>query len=213
VNAKIPIVIIALFLVASLCANAFQHISDGAQKSALSELGNQLGASQWQTNALETEKNSLQNQIANLTAQVLSLQNQNVNISNQCSNISSENINLRTECANLQRENAGLQNQLYEKGPRLITKLGATDVRIIEGSTGRSNQTRLFIEGVVWNIGAQVAKDCRLHVLLFQNEEVVNNTYIQLGTINALDCVNVRNDIYYYIGSRLTDWKITPEYS
>jgi len=85
----------------------------------------------------------------------------------QCSNITNEIGILQTENDLLKRENTDLQNQLNEKGPRLITKLGTTDVKI-DHTAYHSNQTCLFIEGEVWNIGAQVADDCRLHVILYQ---------------------------------------------
>jgi regulator of replication initiation timing len=212
VNTKIPIAILSIFLMTSLCANALQHLSNDTQRNEFANIANKLDASQWQVRDLETEKASLQIQIANLTTQVSSLQNQTSDISSKCSNITSEIVNLQTENDNLKRENTDLQNQLYEKGPRLITKLGTTDVKI-DHTAYHSNQTRLFIEGEVWNIGDQVANDCRLHVILYQGSNVANDTYIQLGTINAIDCVNVRTDIYYYTGQRLTNWKITPEYN
>ena len=211
-------VILVAVTVASLCANALQHASNDAQRNEFSVVVNSLDASQSQIKDLETEKDSLQIQIANLTEQISSLQNQNLELSSQCSNITNEidtlqteNDNLKNENKNFRSENTDLQNQLYNKGPRLITKLGTTDVKI-DHTAYHSNQTRLFIEGEVWNIGTQAADDCRLHVILYIGSEVVNDTYIQLGTINALDCVNVRTDIYYYTGERLTDWKIIPEY-
>jgi hypothetical protein len=212
VNSKIPVMILAVFLVTSLCANALQYVSNDAQRNEFADVANSLNASRSQVRDLETEKANLQIQIANLTEQVSSLQNQTLNIASQCSNITNGIGILQTENYNLKRENIDLQNQLYEKGPRLITKLGTTDVKI-DHTAYHSNQTRLFIEGEVWNIGAQEAKDCNLHVILYQGSNVANDTYIQLGTINALDCVNVRTDIYYNTGEQLTNWEITPEYS
>jgi hypothetical protein len=212
VNAKIPIVILAVFLLTSLCANALQYESNNALRNEFADVTNSLDLSHSQVRNLETEKASLQTQIANLTEQVSSLQNQTLDQASRFSNITNEIGTLQTENDNLKRENTDLQNLLYEKGPRLITKLGTTDV-IIDHTAYHSNQTRLFIEGEVWNIGAKVANDCRLHVVLYEGSNAVNDTYIQLGTINAIDCANVRTDIYYYIGERLTNWEITPEYS
>jgi regulator of replication initiation timing len=212
VDSKTLIIVIAVFLVTSLSVNVIQYAGNDAQRNRIADISNQLEASRWHVSDLETAKARLQSQIANLTTQVTNLQNHTANISSQCSNITSEIVNLQTENDNLKRENTELQNQLYEKGPRLITKLGTTDVKI-DHTAHHSNQTRLFIEGVVWNIGVQVANDCRLHIILYQGNNVANDTYIELGTINALDCANVRTDIYYYTGERLTNWKITPEYS
>ena len=210
-NTKLPILIVAFFLVASLCANALQYVGNNAQRNDLANATNKIDSSQWQIDDLEIEKASLQIQIANLTGQASNLHNQIDSTTSKCSNLKNEIVVLQTENGNLIRDNTDLQNQLYEKGPRLITKLGTTDVKI-DHTAYHSNQTRLFVEGEVWNIGAQLANNCRLHVILYQDNNVANDTYIQLGTINALDCVNVRTDIYYYIGDYLTNWKIIPEY-
>jgi regulator of replication initiation timing len=211
VNSKIALSLLALILVASLCANALL-IAGTSPQSRVDDLANQVSAAQFHADALETEKRNLQNQISNLTAQVTGLQSQISGLTHSSENFTAENTALQQENAALQLANADLQNQLYREGPRLITKLGATDVQI-DHTAYHSNQTRLFIEGVVWNIGAKPAQDSRLHVVLYEGEAIVNDTYIDLGTINALDCVNVHTDVYYYTGDRLTDWKITPEHS
>ncbi len=212
VNSKIPMVILAVFLVTSLGTNALQYVSNNAQQNDFAGVANSLDEAQSQVRNLEAEKASLHIQIANLAEQVSSLQNQTLDIASQRGNLTNEICSLQTENDNLKRENTDLQNQLYEKGPRLITKLGTTDV-IIDHTAYHSNQTRLFIEGEVWNIGAQAANNCSLHVILYQGSNVTNDTYIQLGTINALDCASVRTDIYYYTGERLTNWEIMPVYS
>jgi regulator of replication initiation timing len=209
-NQKLAFTLLALAIVASLCINAYQFAGSNPQGTI--DLQNQLSAAQLQAGAVKAEKANLQNQIANLTQQITGLQRQIATSNHGNSNLIDENAELQEENANLQQANADLENQLYEQGPRLITKLGATDVKI-DNTANHSNQTRLFIEGVVWNIGAKPAENSRLHVILYQGDEVVNNTYIELGTIRGLDCVSVRSDIYYYSGDRLTDWKITAEHT
>jgi hypothetical protein len=211
VKSKITLTLIAIVLVASLCANAIQ-ITGSIPQSRIDDLTNQVSAAQFHTDALETEKRNLQNQITNLTSQVVGLQSQLAGLSQDSENLTAENAALQQENAALQLTNADLQNQLYQGGPRLITRLGTSDVRIDPNNPG-SGQTRLFIEGEVWNIGAKPAVNSRLHVVLYQGEDAVNNTYIDLGTINGLNCVNVRSNIYYYTGNRLTNWTITPEHT
>jgi regulator of replication initiation timing len=208
-NQKLVFTIFALAIVASLCIKAFQFA--GSNPQATIDLQKQLSAAQLQAGAVEAEKANLQNQIANLTQQVTGLQNQIATLNRGSSNLTDENARLQAENANMQQTNSELNSQLNGQGPRLITKLGATDVKI-DKSENHSNQTRLFIEGVVWNIGAKPAEKSRLHVILYQGDDVINNTYIDLGTIKGLDCVNVRKDIYYYTGGRLTNWTIIPEH-
>ena len=206
---------LAWALIAILVAGIFSisvYLYTGNLQTRIKDSENQLAASQFHVQNLETEKVKLQNQTVELTETISRMQNQITELNMEISRLQEYNASRDGEVSDLQRVIADLENQLYEKGPRLITKLGATDVTINPGSSGRSNQTRLFIEGVVWNIGAQTANNCRLHVILFQDDIAVNNTYINLGTIKALDCTNVRTDIYY-TGPRLTDWKILPEFS
>ncbi len=210
-NKKLILTIAVIALTASLIATIYLY-TDNSVKNQVTDLQNQLGGSQLHVQSLEAEKNQLQNQINSLNAQLDSLQNQTDIMQGNTSTLQNEVLRLLNEKADLERSNADLQNQLNGQGPRLITRLGATDVQIAH-TAYHSNQTRLFIEGVVWNIGAKSASNCRLHVILYQGNEVVNNSYVELGNISALDCVNVRTDIHYYTGDRLTSWKIIPEYT
>jgi hypothetical protein len=192
-------------------ANALQYAGSQTQEREVEDAATQLEKSLLYTETLEGERASLQTQIVNLTHQLLDLQNQHLELDSNYSKITFELSDLQREAENLRCNNADLQSQLYEQGPRLITKLGTTDVRI-DHTAYHSNQTRLFIEGEVWNIGGKPAINSRLHVILYQDSYATNDTYIQLGTINGLDCAYVRTDIYYYTGARLTSWKIVPEY-
>ena len=75
-----------------------------------------------------------------------------------------------------------------------------------------SGVIRFYISGEVWNLGTGAARDCRLHVTLYQGETVANDTYVELGTINAGTYVDVATNIYYS-GEALTNWTIIPEYT
>jgi hypothetical protein len=71
---------------------------------------------------------------------------------------------------------------------------------------------RLYISGEVWNVGTDIARNCKLHVTLYRGGTVVKDTYIELGTINPATFREVATNIYY-TGVALTNWTIIPEYS
>lgn len=109
----------------------------------------------------------------------------------------------------LENEVAELQNQLnllIQEGPRLVTRLGARDMRF----TDTGQEIRLYISGEIWNVGTTVARNCRLHVTLYQGATVVNDTYVELGTIDVGFYVDVASNIYY-TGDALTNWTLTPQ--
>lgn len=118
---------------------------------------------------------------------------------------------LQRENSNLQSENAILQSQLNQtKAPKLVTRLGATDVRT--NVTGHPiPDFRLYIEGEVWNVGTAVAQKCRLWVTLYQGDVVAKYDYIDLGTIACGSWKDVATNVQYQ-GVELTNWTITPEF-
>jgi len=116
---------------------------------------------------------------------------------------------LRTLTSTLQNETAELEdqlNQLSQEGPRLVTRLGASDMRF--NYTGQ--ETRLYISGEIWNVGTSAARNCRLHVTLYQGGTIANDTYVELGTIDIGSYVDVASNVYY-TGNALTNWTLTPE--
>ncbi len=98
-------------------------------------------------------------------------------------------------------------NQLSLTGPKLVTRLGASDLRF----NYSGQKTRLYISGEVWNVGTSAAHNCKLHVVTYQGIVVANDTNIVLGTIDAGAYVNVASDVYY-LGNALTNWILTPEF-
>jgi len=116
---------------------------------------------------------------------------------------------LRTLTSTLENETAELEDQLNalsREGPRLITRLGASDMRF--NYTGQ--ETRLYISGEIWNVGTSAARNSRLHVTLNQGGTVANDTYVELGTIDVGSYVDVASNVYY-TGNALTNWTLTPE--
>ncbi len=69
---------------------------------------------------------------------------------------------------------------------------------------------RLYIAGSVYNTGGSIAYNCKLHVIAYRENEIVIDTFIILGTIDAGSSVTVSQNISY-LGGSLTDWKIIPE--
>ena len=116
---------------------------------------------------------------------------------------------LHTLASTLENETAELEDQLDElgqEGPRLVTRLGASDMRF--SYTGQ--ETRLYISGEMWNVGTSAAHNCRLHVTLYQGVTVAKDTYIELGIIDVGSYVDVASNVYY-TGNALTNWTLTPE--
>lgn len=118
---------------------------------------------------------------------------------------------LSTLTSTLVNETAELKdqiNQLSQDGPRLVTRLGARDIRF--NYTGQD--TRLYVSGEIWNVGTSTARNCKLHVTIYQGLTVANDTYIELGGIDAGTYVFAASNVYY-TGDALTNWAITPECS
>jgi regulator of replication initiation timing len=207
---KLALIVVSVILVGSLAANAYFYAlqqdglaGDNGLKKQAANLQSQLAILSNQTDSLQSEKTNLETQVTNLENQTAYLQNQT--------------DSLQSENSKLQDENAAVQNQIDQVrlsgAPRIVTRLGATDVRSTpaEGHPW-SGVIRFYISGEVWNIGTGSARDCRLHVMLYQGETVANDTYVELGTINAGTYVDVAEDIYYF-GETLTNWTIIPEYT
>jgi regulator of replication initiation timing len=207
---KLALIAISVILLVSLAANGyFFTLRNGMDqnlslKKEVTDLQTQLANLKEQTNLLQNEKASLETQAADL-------QSQEANLSNQTDNLQAEN-------AYLQTENADLENQLShipvpKTAPKILTRLGPSDVRSspFEGHPW-SGVIRFYISGEVWNVGTADAHDCRLHVTLYQVDAVANDSYIDLGTVEAGSYVEVSSNIYYS-GEPLTSWTIIPEYS
>ena len=123
------------------------------------------------------------------------------------------NINIRNlQIENLESEKQNLVNEIdLLVAPKLVDSLRWTD----------NNQT-VHIYGEVWNVGgngdpissAGDAYYCRLHVILYRDDEVVKNTYIKIGDYIghiAPEWNDIVNEKIPYDGATITKVKITPE--
>lgn len=126
----------------------------------------------------------------------------NAALKEQASELSTLTNTLGKETAELKDQ----LNQLSQEGPRLITRLGARDMRF--NYTGQ--ETRLYISGEIWNVGTSAAHNCKLHVTIYQGITVANDTHIELDVIDAGAYVDVASNVYY-TGNALTNWTLTPE--
>ncbi len=201
----LALIAISTFLAVSLGANAYFYEQQNRLALSNSDLQNQ---------ALD-----LQNQVANCTEQIGVLQDGNANLTAQVANLRShvENLgnqtsNLQTENSNLQSKKAQLQSQTNQTNPatgsKLVTRLGASDMQYDYAGS----DIRLYISGEVWNVGTDIARNCKLHVTLYRGSTVVKDTYVELGTIYPATFREVTNNIYY-TGVALTNWTIIPEYT
>jgi regulator of replication initiation timing len=152
-----------------------------------------------------------------LLSQKLSLQTKKVSLEKQNTDLKNQLKSMQTDNAATAVENAEIRNQIEwvkETGaPKITTRLGTADVRS-SPATGHpwSGVVRFYISGEVWNMGTGPAENCRLRVTLFQGDAVANDTYVEIGTIDAGNYVYVEANIFY-TGEALTNWVITSEYS
>lgn len=111
-------------------------------------------------------------------------------------------------------ENGGLEGKITSlqeeintlMAPKLISaNLGGFDKRPF------FQTPRLQITGYIFNIGNQTAKDCKLHVVLYQGNIIVQDTYIKLGNIAGETGISIDEEVFYD-GEGLTDFIITPEW-
>ena len=60
-------------------------------------------------------------------------------------------------------------------------------VAVVQGSDERPllQSSFLHLTGYVFNVGKDIARDCSLHVILYQGNVVAVDTYIRLGNING----------------------------
>ena len=97
-----------------------------------------------------------------------------------------------------------LTNRIEEfETPRLATSLNVVDKEVY-----------LQITGELWNLGHETAYYCKLHVILYEGENIAKEEYVHLGD-NVGMIAEQRYDKVdakvYYEGAQITDWKITPE--
>jgi predicted RNase H-like nuclease (RuvC/YqgF family) len=156
---------------------------------------------------LQKQSRNLQNEINQLNTQITPLEKQIDDLNHEIINLQKENNLLLTKKINLE----GQLNQLVlakeGKTATLVTRLGARDLRY----NYSGQDIRLYISGEVWNVGQIEAKNSRLHVTLYQGENVAKDTYISLGNLDPGSYVDVAQNIYYS-GNALTEWKIISEF-
>jgi hypothetical protein len=137
----------------------------------------------------------------------------NFSIYAQVSDLQTQQAAAQQQIGNLQGEKETLQKQIdQQNAPRIVTRLGVRDIRSSPALNHPwSNKIRLYIDGDVWNIGADTAMNCYLNVTLYQNNVVANQSLIRLGTISGASSVHVAYNIHYS-GDPLTRWTIIPIY-
>ena len=107
-------------------------------------------------------------------------------------------------------ENDKLKQQAYElanrieelETPRLATSLDVEDKEVY-----------LQITGEVWNMGHETAYYCKLHVILYEGDNIAKEEYVHIGDNIGMiaeqryDKVDAK---VYYEGAHVTDWEIKP---
>lgn len=202
---KLGLVAILVILSSSLVVNAYFYATQERDLAVNSDLRAQAASLEAQLANLSSQISGFQSEKTSLETQLASLESQLENLHNHINSLENEN-------SNLQNENANIQSQISHGGtPKIVTRIGATDVRQSPAAGHPwSGQIRLYVSGEVWNVGSNVARNVRLHVTLYQGDAVANETYIELGTINAGSWADAASNIYY-AGDALTNWTIIPE--
>ena len=139
--------------------------------------------------------------------------NQQTSIVTRKSALENQATELRSEISSIQNETAELQNQLNQlnqeggSGPRLVTRLGARELRV----NYPGQDLRLSISGEVWNVGMVAAYNCRVNVTLYRQATVVKSELVELGTIESGGFKDVSTNVYY-AGDPLSNWTLIPGY-
>ncbi len=110
---------------------------------------------------------------------------------------------LIVERDDLAQEVNDLTNRIEElEIPRLAISLNVEDEEVY-----------LQITGEVWNLGHETAYYCKLHVILYEGDNMAKEEYVHLGD-NVGMIAEQRYDRVdakvYYEGAHVTDWEITP---
>ncbi len=206
-------VVASIVLVASIASGTYLyehsiHASNESYRTQLDDLTRLLADSRNQTALLKGEKTMLQNQVNVLETEKFNLENTAAYLQHQVGSLTSQ-------VQNLTNDNNALHDLLDEHPPTpyIVTKLGTKDLNSppTDGNYHAPWNTRFFVQGHVFNLGNARAVNCRLHVILHQDGKVANDTEIWLGTMNAMDFVNVETNVYYS-GDPLTSWDIIPEF-
>lgn len=110
---------------------------------------------------------------------------------------------IATEREELKQQVNDLTKEIEElKTPRLATSLDVEDKEVY-----------LQITGEVWNLGHEPAYYCKLHVILYEGDNIAKEEYVHIGDNVGMiaeqryDRVDVK---VYYEGAQVTDWEITP---
>jgi hypothetical protein len=120
------------------------------------------------------------------------------------------NLNtLTTDYNNIVAEREDLANQVNElsnkieeyETPKLRANLEVEDKEVY-----------LQITGEVWNVGHKPAYYCKLHVILYEGDNIAKETYVHIGD-NVGMIAEQRYDRVdakvYYEGAHVTYWEIT----
>jgi hypothetical protein len=208
VKGKLALMVVSAVLVCSIAANAYFYTQAQHDLALTDDLKKQAAELQSELETVDDEKDSLLSQKAVLLVSTSSQQKRAADLRNQTASLEAENSRLRSENAAIQAQ----IDQVSQNGtPRIVTRLGAKDVRE-SPAPGHpwSEIIRFYVSGEVWNVGTGAARNCRLHVTIYQGDTVANDTYLELGTINAWAYADVAANIYY-AGEALTNWTIIPE--
>jgi len=205
---KLALIVISVILAGSLAANAYLYALQQHSSAENKNLEKQIGDLKNELATLSNKTEELQSRKVSLEIKITALEDQITNLKYQSEKAKRENLNIADENAEIQRQ----IDQIKQRGvPKIITRLGTADVRSTPaGGHPWSGVIRFYVSGEVWNMGTGSARDCRLHITLYQGDKVANDTYVKIGTIEAGTYVEVAVNIYYD-GEALTNFLIIPE--
>ena len=218
---KVALALVSIVLIMSLIAVYYFYTNPSDNQEDVSSLLSQKSALESQVSNLQSQIDSLENQIENLQnqqptdsgtqstdlqSQINDLQSQLDGLQTTYDNYVSTHSYSNSEYNDLQNQISNLQSEVDSlKASKLVTRLGVSDQRPLL-------QTPYFhVSGEVWNVGTNTAYNCRLHVVLYQESVVAEDTYINLGTISGEDFTSVDSKVYYE-GSSITGYTLSPEW-
>lgn len=158
---------------------------------------------------LTNEKRLLEEQITTLPDQILNLTHQVLNLRNNNELLQSQLATSQTNITDQQNQIKNLEFQIKElKNSNLIkVNFNVWDEGQLIGTP------TLLIQGYLVNVGSNVAYNCSLHVIAYQNQQVLAiNSTVSLGNIDGKSSLYVDLNIGYQ-GGYLVSWYTIPKWS
>ncbi len=181
-KSRLILMVAGALIVVLLISNVWVYMTLQTQTSQLQSVQDEL-------QSVQDELHSVQGQLSSLNATYMSLN-------------ATYNAYVATH-SYTDAEYSALEDELYAYK---ASKLNLLNLQSSDEWSVDAPYLRVF--GEVWNVGSDIAYDCRLHVTAYQDAVKAIDSWIGLGTILGENRKSLDVDIAY-LGEPLTAWNIT----